>query len=509
MATIRGTAGDDQLRALADGDRVLGLGGDDRLVSRFNATVLAGGDGRDVLRTLLDLESGSVTARQAGGTGRDSLTVRIDLDFLTATQAAATLDGGDGRDRLVAVVRAASGGTLEARNVVAGGDGGDAIRATAVLEGLTVRGVARNLVDGGEGNDRITARAVGNLDGVEPTAANEVAGGIGDDRIRAVADVGSNSGGAASNVIDGGEGDDVIATELVADLSGEARLASAVRGGAGNDEIDMRAGATTLGGTVVARHSGNGGDGDDAIESLINVAGNPAEVDTRTTVDGGAGDDDLTAIVFTEVAATMTCSNRVTGGFGNDRIGAGIIFDVDMMVAPVVVNLVNRVEGGAGNDEIVAAVSDFGRSVILGEGGRDTLQVFDGINNLLDGGAGADRLIGGDGDDNLNGGSGADGFVFIPTSDFGTDTVRDFDRAADRLVFFGLEDQGAPGLADDLVAPLVETVVDSGSGLDVTVTFDAGGVIVFEGAGTGAIDSIDDLVDDPLTQLVAEAFGPA
>ena len=84
--------------------------------------------------------------------------------------------------------------------------------------------------------------------------------------------------------------------------------------------------------------------------------------------------------------------------------------------------------------------------MILGEGGNDRLQALGGTGNLLDGGAGRDRLAGGDGDDYLSGGSSADSFVFAPESDFGTDTVRDFDRAVDRIVFSRPRRQRRPRL---------------------------------------------------------------
>ena len=71
--------------------------------------------------------------------------------------------------------------------------------------------------------------------------------------------------------------------------------------------------------------------------------------------------------------------------------------------------------------------------------------------------------------------------------------------------FAGMADQGVPGVADDLDA--ITTVLDAGAGMDVTVAFDSGTVLVFEGRGTGAVGSLADLVDDPLTQLVlADSF---
>ena len=111
-------------------------------------------------------------------------------------------------------------------------------------------------------------------------------------------------------------------------------------------------------------------------------------------------------------------------------------------------------------------------------------------------------MVAGSGDEVLLGGAGADDFVFEPALDQGTKTLGDFDAGADRLIFVGLDDLNAPGLADDLDA--ITAVDDAGAGLNVTVTFKSGTVLAFEGRGTGTIDSIADLVVDPASQLVAE-----
>ena len=129
-----------------------------------------------------------------------------------------------------------------------------------------------------------------------------------------------------------------------------------------------------------------------------------------------------------------------------------------------------------------------------------------GRRRWLAGGRGADEIEGSDGDDALLGGADADAFLFDVDRDEGIDTLGDFDGAEDRLFFFDLLDEGAAGLADDLEA--VSSVVDAGLGLDVTVSFFDGTVLVFEGRGTGDLDSIADLVDDPSTQLLGAEPAP-
>jgi hypothetical protein len=53
---------------------------------------------------------------------------------------------------------------------------------------------------------------------------------------------------------------------------------------------------------------------------------------------------------------------------------------------------------------------------------------------------------------------------------------------------------------DDLLAS-VTSVTDTGVGGNVIVAFDNGAAITFAGAGTGAVDSLTDLVNDATTQI--------
>ncbi len=82
----------------------------------------------------------------------------------------------------------------------------------------------------------------------------------------------------------------------------------------------------------------------------------------------------------------------------------------------------NRLEGMEGND------------LVIGKKGKDHLIGGQG-EDILRGQAGADRIEGGYGDDRLEGGTGRDVFVFL--SDFGNDTLLDFDVEKDRLEFSG------------------------------------------------------------------------
>ncbi len=511
MSTIRGTADNDRLRARADSDRVFGLDGQDELVSRFNRTLLDGGAGSDALTTRLALNSGNAIIRQSGGSGADSLTAELSIIPVTTMTAGPvvtamgdgsqlTLDGGDGNDRITveADVYIQGGRTLESG--ILGGGGRDIINSDLSLFGDGAFATVRNRIDAGDGDDRILARAKGSPDAESPTVENVILGGEGDDRVRAFASVGSAESGTARNTVDGGAGDDTVQAVQNA-RSEQATLSADLDGGDGVDTL-LAFSRYRGSGSLTGEHQGSGGDGDDGVQLWFLVGGGIDNVNLTSTADGGAGNDTVYCIVSLEEVATAntTISNHAFGGEGNDFVASGISIDTDLSAGMQVLDFTNRAEGGAGNDTVLGSVSYGGRSLLFGGSGNDTVAALEGDRNVLEGGAGRDWLVGGAGDDRISGGAGADRFVLLYAGDEnGTDTIRDFDGSVDIIVFPDLEDDGAPGLADD-IALLVDHIDDSGPGGDVTVTFD-NGIVVFEGAGTGNVDSVADLVDDPATQL--------
>jgi len=142
--------------------------------------------------------------------------------------------------------------------------------------------------------------------------------------------------------------------------------------------------------------------------------------------------------------------------------------------------------GGNGNDVLNGTA---GEDTLLGNNGDDTLFGLDGHdlllggngNDALYGGAGNDRLYGesgddrlfggdgndflagGSGNDTLSGGAGADTFFFAKSG--GSDTILDFDTAADRL-------QLDPGIA---VKSWAVSDVNHDGVADLTIAFTNGG----------------------------------
>ncbi|WP_299377209.1 VCBS domain-containing protein [uncultured Kiloniella sp.] len=142
------------------------------------------------------------------------------------------------------------------------------------------------------------------------------------------------------------------------------------------------------------------------------------------------------------------------------------------------------------------------------------------VDDVLDGGAGDDTLMGlagddilngGAGDDVLIGGAGDDTFAFslagaAASGGDGNDVISDFDAANDILHFSDVVDTGAAGLDIDDLNAMVSGIVNNGDGNDVVVNFNNGASITFQGLGSSSsiIDSIDDLVNDPATQIIVD-----
>ncbi|SFT34546.1 Hemolysin-type calcium-binding repeat-containing protein, partial [Pseudovibrio denitrificans] len=140
-----------------------------------------------------------------------------------------------------------------------------------------------------------------------------------------------------------------------------------------------------------------GGSQDDVINGLDgndNITG----ANGADTLDGGAGNDTLDG---------GAGNDTLTGGEGNDTLyGRG---DNDIL------------NGGIGNDRL------------YGEYGDDTLTGGEG-DDYLYGGYGNDVLNGGQGDDYLRGEGGDDTFKF-EGSEFGKDTITDFNIGAETIQF--------------------------------------------------------------------------
>lgn len=325
-------------------------------------------------------------------------------DILRTTQTNQTISGLGGSDRI---------SSLHSGSKLFGGDGKDWLMTT-VLANVTEDSPAPKLTaeqDGGDGNDRMSVTAISFSTGAEFTV--DLAGGAGEDEIWSEIDSGEgnatinggadndsissliDAGGIARNSIGGDDGDDKIFAFASSDFLGTSE--NTVWGNDGNDNIESI--VETDNGT--GNNTVYGGNGADYLSLYGNgIADNLAW--------GGDGDDIITSTAL-GVADVPTVTNKVYGNSGSDKI---------TLVADIADDLISTYSynygyGGDGNDTLSASApaaseSDLSQSKLYGGSGADSLRVYGGNGNTLDGGAGNDTLTGGGADDVLIGGSGAD-----------------------------------------------------------------------------------------------------
>lgn len=199
MATIIGSAGNDQLAGTAAGDfieggagndKLSGLAGDDTLKGEDGNDTLNGGDGHD---WLFAGDGDNLVYGGAGNDsvvslfGRDSIVAGDGDDFVVSGEGSDTLQGGNGQDSLYSIGGVGTGSLLD------GGDDDDFLVAEA----------GNNQLIGGRGNDWMNSFRAGN---------STLRGGAGDDGLlvwdKTVAD---------SVLMDGGEGADFLGSSAASE----------------------------------------------------------------------------------------------------------------------------------------------------------------------------------------------------------------------------------------------------------------------------------------------------
>lgn len=347
------------------------------------------GAGDDDVR--VDAGTFAAPATLLGGAGKDTLTGGAGDD---------RIDGGAGDDYLRGDLWADADptGVHTGNDTLLGGDGEDNL----------LGGGGGDTLDGGAGNDYLA----GDYDGRDPgenTGNDTLRGGDGNDYLY---------GDDGNDTLDGGAGDDSLVGDPYDYGDGQPVVAGAdtLRGGSGNDRLSGGAGPDRLeGGT--GRDALDGGTGDDVL-----IGGNDAD-----TLAGGTGND------------------RLDGGMGADRLlgGAGTdAVDYSARTAGVFVDLADTFvgkEGAAGEGDTV--YSDV--EIVLGGSGNDVLRGTEGADSLygnggddtLDGRGGDDLLVGGSGKDKLTGGAGNDrlfGFSNTLTAGDGVPDLLDGGAGADK-----------------------------------------------------------------------------
>ncbi|HVO04837.1 MAG TPA: calcium-binding protein [Candidatus Cybelea sp.] len=526
---LTGTNGDDTINGGAGADSMTGLAGNDTyIVDNVGDTVIEAPNGGtdEVLSSVTytlpaNVENLALTGSgNIDGTGNslaNDITGNDGNNILIGNGGNDTLTGGGGNDRLV-------GGTGD--DIMTGGLGDDVYFVDSVHDKVV---------------ETTSNAAGGGYDIVDSTISFSIASLVNIDALRLFNTVGDTTatgnaldnfiqGSDGVNVIDGGKGADLMegakgddtyyvdnAGDQVVEFKGEGNdtVISTIALTQAFDHVENYTFNTKAAVTFTGSSADNvihGGSGEDFID------GNGGK---RDSLFGEAGNDHLTAGSGNDRLDGGAGNDVLHGGGGNDYLDGGTGADTmvggsgnDVYIVDNVGDQVTEGANGGSRDQIESSISidlladNVEEGSLMGSAnlhltGNSLDNFLNGNagNNVIVGGAGNDRIDGDVGNDTLTGGSGKDDFWFeletgLPND--GKDTITDFNHAKDQLTFDNVLNDNHDGVIDiNDVLHDVTSVVDHGSGKDVDVTFSNGGEIVFQGVGTGAIHSLEDLVSSP------------
>ena len=434
------------------------------------------------------------------------------------------------------------------RVVADGGGGDDSIQVDATAPDVAGRAVLRLAIDGGSGDDWIAAR-IGAQGPIEMRAVTTVLGGLGNDTIELTIAADAWMLARTRTEVFGGGGYDRIDVSVTADGNMSGPAVTVIDGEGSNDSIRLETTQTSnFASNWISNHL-LGGKGNDHVYALINTFGDNPDARFEQVLEGGGGDDWMIAnIRFTEDYPSYVVSSRnlLIGGTGDDEMSAfAEALGEDASFAA------NVLRGGAGSDSLYAEAGVLlgglepeayvARNRLFGGGGDNSLSgtIADdspGIQpavrrsrqrrgrrhrrrrNILDGGDGDDQLFGSAGTDAIAGGTGDD----LIAARRGRRHPGGWRRSG-RVQCPLWQDEGpipswtsmpqrcAPDLRSDGRGPSraarrhrgdIERARRRGRRRRDRDTFDVGTILVFSGRGTGTVDSIGDLVDDPGSQIV-------
>jgi Ca2+-binding RTX toxin-like protein len=418
-----GEAGDDLLEGGAGADALNGGDGLDTIAYSsssapvtvsLSTSAAAGGDAAgDTFTSVENITGSAFNDTLVGNDGANSLVGGAGADTLIGGGGIDSLSGGDGDDTLAGGfgVDTVSGGNGADTFIYAIGDGNGSMNGGDGLDTLSVTdGAADSILNASWNGSALTVISGNALTSIETITAN-LGGGI-DWLFYAAASsavtvnlaTGAASGfTSVSNierVVGGNANDELTGDNLANRLDGSAGD-DTLAGGGGIDTLIGGDGADVLSGGL-SNDSIQAGAGDDAISWSVG--------DGRDTIDGGADFDTFSATGsgsanlgnanWNGSALTALMDN---GLFNietvNLNLGGGVDWLIYNATAAVVVNLATNSASG------FASVANIEK--VIGGSGNDAL-TGDGLDNRLDGLAGADTLDGGAGSDAVLGGDGAD-----------------------------------------------------------------------------------------------------
>lgn len=501
---IDGGAEEDQINGLEDDDILSGLGGNDIITGGDGKDEIYGGAGNDKLYGNADndtIEGGDGDDFIEGGAGEDSIDGGNGFDtvsYATST-AGVTIDlnnqngtdkqsGGDAQDDILenieGVIGSAKADTITGNNlfgdVIEGGAGADILdgqgedpmldfgffefdtvsyagSSAAVTVSLGKNGVTTTGKGGDAEGDQITnfENIIGSGLGDTLTIAENgmIEGGAGADIMTAGTDGGalsyrsSNAAVTVTLAAAGKQGtgvgghaqgdkytnfDSILGSDYNDKLTGN-ELGNALMGGTGDDVLTGNAGNDTLIGDNV----------------IFGFAFGKAHLGGNDTLLGGDGDDYL------------------IGGIGSDIIDGGNGFDIasyEGSNAAVTIVLGTKgatavqTGGDAGGDKLTNVEG------IIGTIYNDKITGND-LDNLIEGGAGADTLDGGKGFDTVSYASAATGVTIDLTKQ---DGVLKQAGTSDELddVLKGFENIIGSGKDDKLTGDNFNNIIEGGRGAD-------------------------------------------
>ncbi len=323
-----------------------------------------------------------------------------------------------------------------------GGSLGDRHYGLGGADTLTGNG-GQDYLSGGDGNDQLYGG----------TDADTLIGGANDDTL---------NGGSGVDTMNGGLGNDIYFVDSAADVIIESsglgtadRVAASVSFVlAADDNIEILT-TTSSGGTTTINLTGNA-----VQQSITGNAGANVLSDG-----GGAGADTLTGLGGNDTYILRNAGTVIVEGAGQgvaDRVAAGVSFVL------------------AADDSIeVLTTSSAGATVAINLTGNTLAQT-------LTGNAGANVLDGRGGNDTMTGGAGADSFQFSTSLTANTDTITDFNVAADTI---RLENTMFTGLLNGTLTSAAfrtNTTGLAGDGSDRIIYDSTTGNLYFDADGTGA-----------------------
>ncbi len=434
---LSGLAGDDTLNGGGGADTLVGGTGNDLYVvdNAGDSVVELADEGTDTVNASVSWMLGAnVENLTLTGSGAINATGNDLGNVLTGNSGANVLDGGLGADNM-------AGGAGDDVYIV--DDAGDLVTELAgqgtdeVRTSLSVYALGANV-------ERMTYTGGGSFSGAGNGLDNLLTGGAGDDTLIGGAGNDTLAGGLGTDSLAGGLGDDVYLVDgaggQVIELAGEGW--DEVRTGLSSYSLTANVEALTFSGAGTFAGTGN-------------------DLDNRLV--GGIGSDTLSGGSGTDTLDGGAGGDLLIGGFGDD------LYIVDSPDDQIVELL------GEGIDEVRTALAGYtltdGVEILTYTGLGSFSGDGNGLDNRLQGGAGADTLDGGAGNDTLIGGLGDDvyridsvGDVVVETADGGIDEVRT------TLSVFTLGDnverlllQGGAGLG---IGNMLDNALVGGSGND-------------------------------------------